>query len=91
MSDDTVDPARAVHVRLRARLAVVERAAWFGLVHALRGHRRAPSPSSNDDASVRNRTASSRGTDGPVAFETSDVTVAGVASMCPRAGGASPM
>ena len=36
MSDDTVDPERAVHVRLRARLAVVERAAWFGLVHALR-------------------------------------------------------
>ena len=36
MSADAVDPERAVHIRLRARLAVVERAAWFGLVHALR-------------------------------------------------------
>ncbi|MGU3537670.1 hypothetical protein [Methylobacterium sp. A54F] len=36
MSDDAVSPERAVDIRLRARLAVVERAAWFGLVHALR-------------------------------------------------------
>ena len=36
MSDAAFDPDRAVHIRLRARLAVVERAAWFGLVHALR-------------------------------------------------------
>lgn len=36
MSADAVDPDKAVHIRLRARLAVVERAAWFGLVHALR-------------------------------------------------------
>lgn len=35
MSED-VDPERAVMIRLRARLAVVERAAWFGLVHAMR-------------------------------------------------------
>ena len=33
---DTVDPEKAVAIRLRARLAVVERAAWFGLVHAMR-------------------------------------------------------
>ncbi|WP_232628357.1 hypothetical protein [Methylobacterium sp. Leaf118] len=32
----TVDPARAVEMRLRARLAVVERAAWFGFVAAMR-------------------------------------------------------
>jgi hypothetical protein len=31
-----VDPEKAVAIRLRARLAVVERAAWFGLVHAMR-------------------------------------------------------
>lgn len=31
-----VDPARAVEMRLRARLAVVERAAWFGFVQAMR-------------------------------------------------------
>lgn len=36
MSADGVDPDKAVQIRLRARLAVVERAAWFGLVHALR-------------------------------------------------------
>lgn len=36
MSADAVDPEKAVQIRLRARLAVVERAAWFGLVHALR-------------------------------------------------------
>ena len=36
MSDDSVSPERAVMIRLRARLAVVERAAWFGLVHAMR-------------------------------------------------------
>lgn len=36
MSADAVDPDKAVQIRLRARLAVVERAAWFGLVHALR-------------------------------------------------------
>ena len=36
MSADAVDPEKAVHIRLRARLAVVERAAWFGLVHAMR-------------------------------------------------------
>jgi hypothetical protein len=34
--DETVDPLRAVEVRLRARLAVVERAAWFGFVQAMR-------------------------------------------------------
>jgi len=33
---DAIDPDRAVMIRLRARLAVVERAAWFGLVHAMR-------------------------------------------------------
>lgn len=33
---DAVDPARAVEIRLRARLAVVERAAWFGFVQAMR-------------------------------------------------------
>jgi len=33
---DTIAPDRAVMIRLRARLAVVERAAWFGLVHAMR-------------------------------------------------------
>ncbi|AWN36241.1 hypothetical protein [Methylobacterium radiodurans] len=33
---ETVSPDRAVMIRLRARLAVVERAAWFGLVHAIR-------------------------------------------------------
>jgi hypothetical protein len=31
-----VSPDRAVMIRLRARLAVVERAAWFGFVQALR-------------------------------------------------------
>jgi hypothetical protein len=36
MSDAGVDPDKAVAIRLRARLAVVERAAWFGLVHAMR-------------------------------------------------------
>ncbi|WP_375465258.1 hypothetical protein [uncultured Methylobacterium sp.] len=36
MSDDAVDPERAVMIRLRARLAVVERAAWFGMVQAMR-------------------------------------------------------
>ncbi|GJE61169.1 hypothetical protein [Methylobacterium trifolii] len=36
MSDEPVSPERAVHIRLRARLAVVERAAWFGLVQAMR-------------------------------------------------------
>ena len=34
--DETVDPVRAVEMRLRARLAVVERAAWFGFVQAMR-------------------------------------------------------
>jgi hypothetical protein len=33
---DMVDPEKEVAIRLRARLAVVERAAWFGLVHAMR-------------------------------------------------------
>lgn len=33
---DTIDPDKAVAIRLRARLAVVERAAWFGLVHAMK-------------------------------------------------------
>ena len=32
----SVSAERAVMIRLRARLAVVERAAWFGLVHAMR-------------------------------------------------------
>jgi hypothetical protein len=36
MSDDGIDPEKAVAIRLRARLAVVERAAWFGLVHAMK-------------------------------------------------------
>ena len=36
MSDDGIDPNKAAAIRLRARLAVVERAAWFGLVHAMR-------------------------------------------------------
>ncbi len=36
MSEDAVSAERAVMIRLRARLAVVERAAWFGLVHAMR-------------------------------------------------------
>jgi hypothetical protein len=36
MSDDGIDPDKAVAIRLRARLAVVERAAWFGLVHAMK-------------------------------------------------------
>ena len=36
MSDAGVDPEKAVAIRLRARLAVVERAAWFGLVHAMK-------------------------------------------------------
>ncbi|GLS43855.1 hypothetical protein [Methylobacterium brachythecii] len=35
MSDE-VSPDRAVMIRLRARLAVVERAAWFGFQHAMR-------------------------------------------------------
>ncbi|WP_336489963.1 hypothetical protein [Methylobacterium nigriterrae] len=35
--DPGVDPDRAVAIRLRARLAVVERAAWFGFVEAMRG------------------------------------------------------
>lgn len=34
--EGAVDPARAVEMRLRARLAVVERAAWFGFVAAMR-------------------------------------------------------
>ena len=34
--DDEVSPDRAVMIRLRARLAVVERAAWFGFAHAMR-------------------------------------------------------
>ncbi|WP_430913416.1 hypothetical protein [Methylobacterium sp. sgz302541] len=36
MSEEAVSPERAVMIRLRARLAVVERAAWFGMVHAMR-------------------------------------------------------
>ena len=36
MSDDGIDADKAAARRLRARLAVVERAAWFGLVHAMR-------------------------------------------------------
>ena len=36
MSDDQIDPDKAVAIRLRARLAVVERAAWFGMVHAMK-------------------------------------------------------
>lgn len=35
MSDE-VSPERAVMIRLRARLAVVERAAWFGFAEAMR-------------------------------------------------------
>jgi hypothetical protein len=34
--EGAIDPARAVEMRLRARLAVVERAAWFGFVAAMR-------------------------------------------------------
>ncbi|SFL49018.1 hypothetical protein [Methylorubrum salsuginis] len=34
--EGAVDPIRAVEMRLRARLAVVERAAWFGFVAAMR-------------------------------------------------------
>ena len=34
--EETVDPVRAVEMRLRARLAVVERTAWFGFVQAMR-------------------------------------------------------
>ncbi|MCJ2071229.1 hypothetical protein MKK75_20940 [Methylobacterium sp. J-030] len=33
---DGIDPDKAVAIRLRARLAVVERAAWFGMVHAMK-------------------------------------------------------
>ena len=36
MSDDGIDADKAAALRLRARLAVVERAAWFGLVHSMR-------------------------------------------------------
>ena len=36
MDTEDVSPERAVMIRLRARLAVVERAAWFGFVQALR-------------------------------------------------------
>lgn len=38
MSQDEngIGPERAAMLKLRARLAVVERAAWFGLVHAMR-------------------------------------------------------
>ncbi|GJE50771.1 hypothetical protein GOFOIKOB_3824 [Methylobacterium tardum] len=36
MSDDGIDADKAAALRLRARLAVVERAAWFGIVHAMR-------------------------------------------------------
>ncbi|MCJ2017408.1 MULTISPECIES: hypothetical protein [unclassified Methylobacterium] len=36
MSDEGIDPDKAVAIRLRARLAVVERAAWFGMVHAMK-------------------------------------------------------
>jgi len=35
MSDE-IDASRAAAIRLRARLAVVERAAWFGFVQAMR-------------------------------------------------------
>jgi hypothetical protein len=34
--EGAIDPARAVEMRLRARLAVVERVAWFGFVAAMR-------------------------------------------------------
>ena len=33
---EEISPARAAEIRLRARLAVVERAAWFGFVEAMR-------------------------------------------------------
>lgn len=36
MSENGIDPDKAVAIRLRARLAVVERAAWFGMVHAMK-------------------------------------------------------
>ncbi|GJD95633.1 hypothetical protein [Methylobacterium iners] len=36
MSEDDVSPERAVMIRLRARLAVVERAAWAGFAEAMR-------------------------------------------------------
>ena len=36
MSDAGIDPDKAAAIRLRARLAVVERAAWVGLVHAMK-------------------------------------------------------
>jgi hypothetical protein len=36
VTEEAVTVERAVTIRLRARLAVVERAAWFGLVHAMR-------------------------------------------------------
>ena len=36
MSGAEIDPDKAAAIRLRARLAVVERAAWFGLVHAMK-------------------------------------------------------
>lgn len=36
MADDEIAPERAVMIRLRARLAVVERAAWFGFAQAMR-------------------------------------------------------
>lgn len=36
MDEDSVSPDRAVMIRLRARLAVVERAAWFGFAAAMR-------------------------------------------------------
>lgn len=39
MDEASVDPERAVMIRLRARLAVVERAAWFGFLHAMRTER----------------------------------------------------
>ena len=39
MSEDAISPERAVMIRLRARLAVVERAAWFGFAHAMRTQR----------------------------------------------------
>ncbi len=38
MSEDTVSPERTAAIRLRARLAVVERAAWAGFVRAMRDH-----------------------------------------------------
>ena len=42
MDTEDVSPERAVMIRLRARLAVVERAAWFGFVPALRTPPEAP-------------------------------------------------